>query len=414
MKEGLEGSDKQFKRKGRNIIPADTIKVGPPQPERRPIVTMKVDTVAAPTEAAPPRDTNEVSPAAKAISTEIMEKLDYPRAKLSDKYKELLAGRKPELGKEDLAFFEGLLTTYGVSIEDYATDGKKTLEKDEFFSACADIETYGMQLRGRLMPNWEEEKDILQEELKNRPRPEVAEDQDMDTLHPAQERLKDLSTLFLHHPSVKPAYMQVQTEKMVGAFPTVITGLESLKTNQTIGENEYFLMTQFLMNAGMTKAAKKVAPEKVSALGFVIGYQEDGMVLSEEKRKDKFATIGTSDFLLLLKKVTDETIKEGGDLQAAVRREFLKRDGVGFSSMRLHIREFSKHVRPKTKDKKLDAARDVFKGSKFTIGACPAIGKMESLDEPGNQRPIVYEYASAIIRNMPPHLLQPDAHQESN
>ncbi len=329
---------------------------------------------------------------------------DEQQVPLPDAYQRFV-GREVALPLQDLRFFEGLLEKYGFG-EKGEDQERREFGEEEFFSAAHDMQSYAMKIREEeenesnysVTENIADTNDKEREELLIK----------VDKLRPSSARMQVLSHLFLHQPFFKSQYMQIHAQKMEYALPGMSIGLDGATVQSSASRDEYFTNVLFSMSMSMIAATSNFEPEDVAALGFVIGAQEHGYYLPQKFRVNQFAVVGVGTFNEALKEVVDEAVDTGDNVNAALRREFLDRDGVGFQLMRTHIHHFVHRAEPAMEGKTLDEKRAILAEEDYLIGACPAILKVESLDGTARKRPIAYEFAAAIVDRMPKRLLQRD------
>lgn len=329
---------------------------------------------------------------------------EEPKVALPERYQRYL-GKERFVPRADLEFFDTLLDRYGLADKTGEGQTSRKFGVDEFFAAAAEVQHYAVELRERIMPEWNEPLDSLSEAagLNRQLLDAYAK---MDMAHPANMRISDLSRIFLHHPKVKTAYMKIHEEKMTHAMPSFARELTELDTTGIKNRHEYFTRVQSLMGRNMREASSSLfTPEQIDTLGYLIGFEEASYSIPKSCRLAQFTNVGVGTFKRFLEKVVDEAVEEGEDIQSKIRREFLERDGVGHSAMRTHITDFVHKIEPDMYKTTLDDTREAIANGNFNKGVCPAIMKTESHTEPGEQRPIVYEYASIIVNNMPKHLL---------
>lgn len=315
---------------------------------------------------------------------------------LPAKYRNLVTDDVKEIRAGDLTFFEGLLDKYGIA-EARERGGKTKTEfgEAEFFIAASDIAEYALALRARTMPHWNKGQNSALGPT--------------EIFHPTSMRLEDLCTLFFHQRRIKSAYMQVQHRKMELALSDFMSSMADYRQalSKLSSRNDYFTFAKNLMSESMEKASHNFTPAQVDTLGILLGFYERGILLTEQhERRSIFSNIGNGTFIEFLEDIVNDAVHNGQNMQSAVRRELLESDGTGFTLMRTHLKNFGRRKRLFKSFHSVEKARAKLSSDTYTKGACPAILKTDSLDGSGTRRPIVYEYASFIVDNIPEHLVK--------
>ncbi len=328
-----------------------------------------------------------ITPTAKKINTVKSEPIPrFGHVLLPKEYKRY-APKFDTIHKDDLQFFKGLEGKYR---KDPSTSQEQDShsEQDLFFAAATELLDHGLELRA--------------EESKYR---SDGDRFDMRQEHYRQSNIRTttLAALFIHHPLFRGTYRKIHAEKMERALPQVATALTDIPDDEIYSLDGYFENTQEILASALEETSYTFPQSQVNVIGNLAAFDNHGFIAHKSLTRTYFAATGIGTFRKFLQEVVTEAAETGEDIPAAVRHEFLDRDGVGFQLMRTHLHDFAEQHPIELEGKPLDEQRKTLETTVFTQGSCPAIHKMPGAD--GTQRPIVYEYAATIVDKIPQRIL---------
>lgn len=305
-----------------------------------------------------------------------------------------------DIHPDDLAFFDTLLEKYGLSSRHEET--QVPFDEDEFFGVAREMQEYAYILRAdEIVPEIPES--TLGLSMASKKMAEL-----LDRRRPSSKRMTKLSKLFLFQPRIRHEYNKVHAKKMVAAYPLIQTWMQDDQIQSSQDVDEYMLGTSAVLSAAMEKGTSQFSVLGIDAVGTILGFEQQGMLLTSDRRRSYFAHTGLSVFTSHLGAIIKEAVSSDQSVKDVIRREFLEKDGVVFQAMRTSLHDNFHRIEPEIVGMTQDERRRFFETNDFEGGACAALLKMPTdvvVPEDGErQRPISYEIALAIADSIPQHI----------
>jgi len=155
------------------------------------------------------------------------------------------------------------------------------------------------------------------------------------------------------------------------------------------------------MHESMREVTSVLSDSQIDTIGFIMGYNEKGIFVHPDQRREEFAETGVETHINFLALTVEDALIHDKDVRESVRREYLDRDGIGFTLMRTHLGDGVERSIVALNAHDFDIGRARILEDEYAHGACPAILKTPSADDPTVQRPIAFEYAWVALEHMP-------------
>ena len=224
---------------------------------------------------------------------------------------------------------------------------------------------------------------------------------------PSVGRVQNLAYNFLDLPGVKKTSLGIHAQKLEAGLPhfcRVIADSILPSTNLS----DHFSEVTTLMADSLVSSLDEARLEQYRKLGMIMGYRTAGMRWPVDAALRHFAGQGVETFVEQIERVMRGAIGDRVDPSERVRAELLEKEGTIYRLMRISFDRVNEAVKD-IQGESIESARRILADRDYSTGACPALLPIDSVveAEASAKRPIAYEYAIAILRHIPPRLLQP-------